>query len=93
MEGTPTVPLSWLVEDPLTVVMDGNEFTHYETTANQETDGTNLIIIHPEGDHDLLITGTNIVLEFPYSISILLVAQVGVIGLVRLLFSKGSLLF
>ena len=87
------MPISWLVEDPLTVMMDGNEFTDYETTANQETDGTNLMSIHPEGDRDLLITGTNIVLEFSYSISILLVALVGVIGLVRILFSKGSLLF
>jgi hypothetical protein len=29
VEGTPTVPISWLVEGPLTVGMDGNEFTHY----------------------------------------------------------------
>ena len=92
VEGTPTVPISWLVEGPLTVVMYGNEFTHYETTANQETDETNLMIIHPEGDHDLLITGTNIVPGFLYSISILLAALGGVIVLARMLFSKGSLL-
>ena len=63
MEGTTTVPISWLLEGPLTVVMDGNEFTNYETTANQETGETNLVIIHPDGHHDSVITGTNILLR------------------------------
>jgi hypothetical protein len=58
------VPISWLLEDPLTVVMDGNEFTNYETTANQETGETNLVIIHHDGDHDNVITETNIVPDF-----------------------------
>jgi hypothetical protein len=70
--------------------MGGNEFTDYETTANQETGETNLMIIHPEGDHDIVITGTNIVPEFPYSVSILLPALGGVIVLARMLFRKGS---
>jgi hypothetical protein len=56
VEGTTTVPISWLLEDPLTLVMDVNEFINYETTANQETGETNLVIIHPDGDHDSRIT-------------------------------------
>jgi hypothetical protein len=79
------VPISWLLEGPLTVVMDGNEFTNYETTANQETGETNLVIIHPDGHHDSVITGTNIVLEFPYSVSILLATLGVVIVLARML--------
>jgi hypothetical protein len=50
------------------------------------------MIIHPEGDHDIVITGTNIVPEFPYSVSILLPALGGVIVLARMRFCKGSLL-
>ena len=57
---------------------------------NQETGETNLVIIHPERDHDIVITGTNIVLEFLYSISILLAALGGVILLARMLITKGS---
>jgi hypothetical protein len=45
------VPISWLLGGTLTVVIDGNEFTNYETTENQETGETNLVIIHPDGDH------------------------------------------
>ena len=86
------MPISWLLEDPLTVVMDGNEFTNYETTANQETGETNIVIIHPEGDHDIVITGTNIVPEFSYSVSILLAAMGAVIVLARmLLIQQGKL--
>ncbi len=61
IEGTTIVSISWLLEGPLTVVMDGKEFTDYETSANQETGETNLVIIHPSGAHDFVITGTNIV--------------------------------
>ena len=74
-------------------MMDGNEFTHYETTVNQQTGETNLVIIHPEGDHDIAITGTNIVPEFHYSISILLAALGGVILLARMLIQQGKLAF
>jgi hypothetical protein len=71
--------------------MDGNGFADYETPANQETGETNLVIIHPDGDHDIVITGTNIVPEFPYSISILLAALGGVIVLARMLIQQGKL--
>lgn len=85
--------ISWLLEGPLTVVMDGNEYTNYEITANQETGEMNLVIIHPQGDHDSVITGINILPQFPYSVSILLAALGGVIVLARmLLITKGSLL-
>ena len=85
MERTTTVPLSWLLEGPLSFVMDGNGFTNYETTANQETVETNLVIIHPDGHHDSVITGTNIVPEIPYSVSILLATLGPVIVLANML--------
>ena len=78
------MPISWLLEGPLTLVMDVNEFTNYETTANQETGETNLVIIHPDGDYDSRIIGTNILPEFPYSVSILLAAPGAVIVLTRM---------
>jgi hypothetical protein len=65
--------------------MDGNEFTDYETTANQVTGETNLVIIHSEGDHDIVITGANIVPDFPYSISILLGSLGGITVFARML--------
>jgi hypothetical protein len=72
-------------------VTDGNGFADYETPANQQTGETNLAIIHPDVDHDIVITGTNIVPEFPYSISILLAALGGVIVLARMLIQQGKL--
>jgi hypothetical protein len=94
VEGITIVPISWLLECPLTVVMDGNEFTNYGTTANQETGEMDLVIIHPDGHHDSVITGTNIVPEFPYSASILLAALGAVIVLARmLLIQQGKLAF
>jgi hypothetical protein len=92
VEGTTTVPISWLLEGSLTVVMDCNKFTNYETTANQEIGETNLVIIHPDGHKNSVITGTNIVPEFPYSISILLATLGAVIVLARmLLIQQGKL--
>jgi hypothetical protein len=58
------VPISWLLEGPLNVVMDGNKFTNCETTANQEIGETNLVIIHPDEDYDSVIAGTNIISNF-----------------------------
>lgn len=91
VEETTTVPISWLLEGPLITVTDGNEFTDYETIANQETGETNLLIIHPEGDRDIVITGTTVVSEFPYLISILLTALGGVIILARMLIQQEKL--
>lgn len=71
--------------------MDGNGFTDYNNQANQETGETNLVIIHPDGDHDTVITGTNIVPEFLYSISILLATLGRVIVLARMLIRQGKL--
>jgi hypothetical protein len=70
--------------------MDGNEFTDYETRANQEIGETNLVIIHSDEDHDDVRTGTNIVPEYPYSVSVLRDALCGVIVFARMLVKQGK---
>jgi hypothetical protein len=70
--------------------MDGNEFTDYETRANQDIGETNLVIIYSDEDHDDVRTGTNIVPKFPYSVSVLLDALCGVIVFARMLVKQGK---
>jgi hypothetical protein len=77
-EGTARAPIGWLLAGPVTVMMDSVEITDYEITENQETGETSITIIHAEGDHEIVISGTNVVPEFPYSIFILL-ATIGII--------------
>jgi hypothetical protein len=65
--------------------MEGNESTDQDTATNQETGETNLIIIYPVRENDTVITRTNNLPKFAYSVSLLLVALGGVIVLVRML--------
>ncbi len=53
VEQNTTVLISCLREGSLTVVIDDNEFTDYQTAANQETHELNLLIIL-RGDNDIV---------------------------------------
>ena len=79
IEGTTIVSISWLLEGPLTVVIEGNKSTDHETARNRETGETNLVIIYPEQEKDTIITGTNKLAEFAYSVSVPLAALGAVI--------------
>jgi hypothetical protein len=70
--GTTWAPISWLLEGPYTVMMDGTEVTDYDASENSETGEITLMLFHSGGTHDVVVTGTNAVPEFPYAIFILL---------------------
>ena len=73
-EGTTIVSISWLLEGPLTVVIEGNKSRDHETARNRETGETNLVIIYPEQENDTILTGTNKLVELAYSVSVPLAA-------------------
>jgi len=80
--GMTSMPISWLLEGPYTVMID-NEVTDHDIWENPATGETMLMFTHDEKDHDIEITGTNVVPEFPYAVLVLLVAIGTIIGLTR----------
>lgn len=88
--GTTSAPISWLLEGPYTVMMDGAEVTNYDTSENSETGEITLRLFHSDGTHDVVVTGTNVVPEFPYAIFILFAAisTAVILGRTRLRFNS-----
>lgn len=85
--GTTSMPLSWLLEDPYTVMINNTRVADYNTSENPESGETILSIFHGDGSHDVVITGTSVVPEFS-SVIFILLATIGVV----LILSKSRLL-
>lgn len=73
-EGVTTISISSLLEGPYIVTVDGEQTTDYGVYKNQETGETTLTMVYDEGMHETVITGTNVVPEFPFSIFLLVAA-------------------
>jgi hypothetical protein len=77
-------PISRLLEGPYTVTFDGNVTTNFETIDNQTSNETSIKISYNQGIHDITITGTNVIPEFPTLIISVLILGV-VIGVIMTL--------
>jgi len=78
-EGVTTLPISRLLEGPYAVSVDGDLATSFATYRNQETGDTDIQLVYEPGTHDIAITGTKVVPEFPYSSIFLLLGVMSVI--------------
>ena len=72
--GITTISISSLLEGPYTITVDGEQTTDYGVYENEETGETILTMVYDEGTHETVITGTNVVPEFPLSIFLLVAA-------------------
>jgi hypothetical protein len=82
--GIATVSISPILEGPYIVMVDGEQTTDYGIYQNQETDETILTIAYEgEGAHETMITGTNVVPEFPLSIILVVAAVMSMVVIIR----------
>ncbi len=67
-EGVVMLPVSRALEGPYIVSLDGNVTPNFEVINNQTGDETNIKITYDQGIHEIIITGTNVIPEFPTSL-------------------------
>lgn len=79
--GTVMLPISRALEGPYIVTFDRNVMTNFEIINNQTSNETSIKINHGQGIHDITITGTNVIPEFPASLvsALILAVAIGVI--------------
>ncbi|WP_415280803.1 hypothetical protein [Candidatus Nitrososphaera sp. FF02] len=81
-EGTTEIIISSVLEGPYTVMIDGEVATNVEESTVEATGETMLTISYTHSTHDVTVTGTNVVPEFPVAV---LGAVAAVIGIVAVL--------
>jgi hypothetical protein len=81
-EGTTEIIISSVLEGPYTVMIDGEVTTNVEESTVEATGETMLTISYTHSTHDVTVTGTNVVPEFPVAV---LGAVAAVIGIVAVL--------
>jgi hypothetical protein len=84
-----TVKVGSVLEGPYTVLVDGQATRALE----KQVDGVNTLVIpHTSGSHDVTVTGTQVVPEFPIAIIGIVAAMIGtIVVLGRTKLMKGSL--
>jgi hypothetical protein len=78
------IPISRALEDPYTVTFDGNITTDYEIINNHTNNETSIKISHNQGIHDITVTGTSVIPEFPSSLVSVLILGVAIGVIVNL---------
>lgn len=66
--GTVMLPISRVIQGPYTLTLDGNVSTEFEIINDHTNNETTIKISYTPGLHDITITGTNVVPEFPTSV-------------------------
>ena len=64
--GVALIPVGQLIEGPYSVIIDDHASDNYEVLYSIPGDEPIVKIMYPKGTHDLSITGTKVVPEFPF---------------------------
>jgi hypothetical protein len=72
------LPISRVLKGPYTVTFDGNVITNFETINNQTSNESSIKISYNQGIHDIVVTGTNVIPEFPTSLVSALILGVAI---------------
>lgn len=87
--GTTIIPVGDVLEGPYVVTVDGNKATDYAIVNDSGRDY--LYISHKQDTHEIAISGTNVVPEFPVSITAVIAGVIATIVLVARAQLFGSL--
>lgn len=88
-EGRTELFMGRILEGPYTVAIDGEITSKFEVTENERSGEAILRLSYTHSTHDIAVTGTNVIPEFPVSV---LGSLAAIIGLVVLL-SRRSKMF
>lgn len=69
--GVTLVPVSQVLEGPFVVTFDGQVWRDFQTVEDKNSGDTFLRIRYPHSTHEITITGTAVVPEFPFALLIL----------------------
>jgi glucose/arabinose dehydrogenase len=80
-QGSSMIYAGSILEGPYTVTIDGDTLTELNLTTDEATGNSILQIEYPPGVHDITVTGTRVVPEFPGHLMALMSATIGGIAL------------
>lgn len=81
-EGTTEIVISSVLEGPYTVMIDGEVATDVEESTVEATGETTLTISYTHSTHDVTVTGTNVVPEFPVAALGAIAAVIGTVAVI-----------
>jgi hypothetical protein len=79
-EGTTEIGIGSVLEGPYTVAIDGEVTEEFEVTTDEATGETTLTISYTHSTHDVTVTGTNVVPEFPVAALGAIAAAIGTVA-------------
>ena len=85
--GTTEISIGRILEGPYTVMIDGQATSNFEVTQAEASGEAIMKISYTHSTHDVAITGTNVVPEFPLPVIGVVAAMVGAV----ILFGKSRL--
>lgn len=80
--GTTEISIGRILEGPYTVMIDGQTTSNFEVTEAEGSGEAILKISYTHSTHDVTVTGTNVVPEFPFSAIGVIAAMVGAVILI-----------
>ena len=77
--GSTEIPIGKVLEGPYTVMIDGSATTDFEVANEGSTDAV-MTLSYTHSQHDVDVTGTNVVPEFPIAIVGIIAAVIGAVA-------------
>jgi hypothetical protein len=79
--GTTEISIGKMLEGPYTVTIDGQATTNFEV-ANEGSVDAVMTISYTHSEHDVVVTGTSVVPEFPVAVIGVIAAIIGIVAIV-----------
>jgi hypothetical protein len=91
-QGKTEIKIGKVLEGPYTVTIDGKATTDFAVSKDSATGETVMTLTYTHSSHDIAISGTNVVPEFPLAVVGAVAAVIGIIAVVtRTRFASGLL--
>lgn len=80
-QGTTVLHIGNILKGPYTVTFDGNVMTDFETHTDQATGDTTITLHYHHSTHDVSVSGTEVVPEFPVPVLGAIAAVIGIVAI------------
>jgi hypothetical protein len=91
-QGKTEIKINKVLEGPYTVTIDGKATSDFSVSEDPATGETTMTLTYTHSSHDVVITGTNVVPEFPIGVIGAVAAVIGIIAIMtRTKFASGLL--
>lgn len=90
-QGITVIPVSKVLQGPYTITLDGQPITDFETLTDQTTGDVSIKIKYHHSTHNVIISGANVVPEFPTIATFILLASIMSVITFTAVFRKSSI--